>query len=142
MIYKELEAIIKGTLSRYREDYNRINPNEKVDFSITLTRHSYDPIKDKNLKGDAKDKALKTGAMDVYYLRLWKGFEGNGTEVVIFAAYRPVDDFKKKADAYKSLFRECIDNLIIGGIEYAEALRMMNDKKQQEGQKSVTADKQ
>jgi hypothetical protein len=127
---KQLESLIKECLSSYRNDFNRINPNDPVDFHLEIVPQTFDPSK-VNREGLGEEALAKIDAMPVqenYYIRLSKIFEKRTEQRVIFAAYRPEKEFKTIELASKSLYRECLDHLIVAGIEYVEALQQMEDK--------------
>ena len=134
MIAKELESLLKNTLKQYAMDYNRINPKNKVDFNVTFTTHKFDP---KDIEGyDPKDEkfaeAKKLDGELLYYLRLSKTLMDTKEKRVIFTTYRPEKKFKK-ASAERMMMLDCIRQLMIGGLEYSEAIYRMN--RAEEGQK-------
>jgi hypothetical protein len=153
---RQLEGLIKSSLASYRDDYNLINKdrdeNPSIDFSFKITKHWFDPSKTKrkDYKGEddgwKKYKAMKP--QHNYYLRMVR-FEVEvkdgkesvipGSEKLIFMAYRPELDFKKKTEQIRrSLLKECMVNLIIGGVEYAEAIyQMEHEAKQKQKEKEV-----
>jgi hypothetical protein len=129
MIAKEIEALIKNTLSSYRSDYNSMNPENQVDFSLTLTDHLIEEF-----EGMAEVAKQYIG-QEMYYLRLAKIYMPNkrfSEKRVIFVAYRPKAEFKNKESANKSMLMECLKSMVIGGLEYSEALKQLDDKKNQE----------
>jgi hypothetical protein len=135
MIVKELESLLKNTLKSYKDDYNQINPEEKVDFSVTFTLHKFNAKE--NIEGydpkDVKYKQVKElDGQDLYYFRISKTLLKSEEKRVIFTTYRPAKTFKKEA-AQRAMYLEAIRNLMIGGLEYSEAIYRMN--RAEEGQK-------
>ena len=58
-------------------------------------------------------------------------------KVLVFNNYRPEAELKKK-EALSSLMRGCVSQLLIGGIEYSEAMYLMN--KEAKNNESETED--
>ena len=135
MTDKQLEAILLNILAAYREDYNEVNKGkEEIDLDMTISKMLFDPSK-MNPKGKRKYiEQYGDESRELYYLRLYKESKsGNGR--VLFAGYRPVEDFKKASDARLSLIKEALAHLVIGGIEYAEMLSMMGERQKQKATK-------
>ena len=126
---KQLESLIKECLSGYKKDFNEVNPGDPVDFILEVIPQTFDPknVNREGLSPEALEKIDKMEVQENYYIRLSKIFEKRAEQRVIFAAYRPVKDFKTIELATKSLYRECIDHLVVAGIEYTEALQLMKD---------------
>lgn len=127
MTDKQLQSMLLNILSNYRDDYNRINTQMEIDFDMTISKMTFDPAA-MNQKGKKEYvKLYGDQPRELYYLRLYKELKGQKGRV-IFAGYRPVEDFKSKSEARLSLLKEAISHLVIGGIEYAEMLSMMGEK--------------
>jgi hypothetical protein len=143
MITREIEALIKNTLSQYAQDYNTINHEDeegnptgekKIDFNITFSNHVMDPNQiegyDPNDPKFATVKAYQGKTLS--YMRIVKVlFDDEGTQEkrVIYTGYRPVDDFKDKESLKRSLMMEALKSLMIGGLEYSEAIHRINQEK-------------
>ena len=124
---KELESLLKNTLKQYAVDYNNINPKNKVDFNVTFTVHKFNAndIPDYDPKDEKFAKAKAMDGKNLYYLRLSKTLMDTKEKRVIFTTYRPEKGFKK-ADAQRLMLMECLKQLMIGGLEYSEAIYRMN----------------
>ncbi len=132
MIAKELESLIKNTLKGYAMDYNKINPDDKVDFNLTFTTHKFST---KDIDGYDKedpkfDGATKMNGKVLYYLRLSKTLVDKKEKRVIFTAYRPEDALKKDI-AKRGMLMECVKQMMVAGIEYSEAIYRMNEQDKQ-----------
>jgi hypothetical protein len=135
MTVRELEGLLKNCLKSYEDDYNRINPNTKVAFNVTFTLHKFiakESLKDYDPADEKFAQAKALDGKDLYYFRISKTIIADDEKRVIFTAYRPAEAFKKDA-AHRAMYLEAIRSLMIGGLEYSEAIYRMNRK--EEGQK-------
>ncbi len=134
---KELESLLKNTLKAYATDYNNINPKNTVDFNVTFTTHKFEAsdIPDYDPKDEKFEQARKLNKQVLYYLRLSKTLVDTKEKRVIFTSYRPAKTFKK-TEAERAMLMECIKQLMIGGLEYSEAIYRMqrNEEAQKENQ--------
>jgi len=142
MIAKELESLLKNTLKSYEDDYNNINPGTEVAFNVTFTLHKF--VAKENIDGyDPADEKFaevkRLDGKDLYYFRISKTILADNEKRVIFTAYRPAKSFKK-TEAQRSMYMEAIKNLMIGGLEYSEAIYRMN--RQEEAQKESQTEPQ
>lgn len=151
MISKEIEALIKNTLSQYAQDFNTLNHEDedgnltgdkKIDFNVTFSRHVMDPdqIEGYDPEDPKFEAVTKYSGRALIYLRIVKIFLlGDDTDEkrVIYTGYRPVDEFKDKESMKKSLLMEALKNLLIGGLEYSEAIYRMNEQKEQEEHETI-----
>ena len=138
MSVKELESLIKNTLKSYAMDYNEINPDDKIDFNLTFTTHKFSvedvPGYDEN--NSKFSDAKKMDGNNLHYLRLSKTLMDSKEKRVIFTAYRPEGALKKEV-AHRSMLLECVRQMMIGGLEYSEAIYRIDkaESKQEELQK-------
>jgi len=130
MIAKELESLIKNTLKGYAMDYNRVNPKNKIDFNLTFTLHRFDvkELKGYDKKDEKFDRARKMDGESLHYLRLSKTLVDTKEKRVIFTAHR-------------GMLMECVKQMMIGGLEYSEAIYRMKvaEDAQKENQKEPQA---
>jgi hypothetical protein len=149
MIVRELEGLIKNTLSQYKTDYNTIEDSKeiedkgrKIDFNVTFSRHVMDtseiPGYDPNDPRFAAAK--KYDGKPLMYLRVVKTILGvnelANEKRVIYTGYRPSEEFNDKESIKRSLLMECLKNLMLAGIEYSEAMYIMNVKSQEDAVES------
>lgn len=134
MQVKELESLLKNTLKDYGRDYNKINPKDKIEFNLTFTIHVFKAkdIKDYDPKDERFAQAKKLDGQSLYYLRISKTLMTTVEKRVIFTTFRPEKAFKKDV-AHRMMLMEAIKQLMIGGLEYSEAIYRMN--RQEEAQK-------
>jgi hypothetical protein len=135
MIAKELESLLKNTLKSYEDDYNRINPKTEVAFNVTFTLHKFNAkenIEDYDPDDEKFAEVKRLDGKDLYYFRISKTILADSEKRVIFTSYRPAKSLKK-GEAQRSMYMEAIKNLLIGGLEYSEAIYRMN--RSEEGQK-------
>ena len=123
-------------------DYNRVNPKNKVDFNLTFTLHKFDAkeLEGYDKKDERFDKAREMDGENLYYLRLSKTLVDSVEKRVIFTAYRPQKAFKKDV-AHRGMLMECVKQMMIGGLEYSEAIYRMKvaEDAQKENQKEPQA---
>ncbi len=136
MTTHDLEGLIKNTLKMYAVDYNNINKNNKIDFNLTFTTHKFIA---KDLQGYDPDNPKFAGTKQIdgqklHYFRLSKILVDDNEKRVIFTSYRPVKQFKREV-AKRAMLTECIRQMMIGGIEYSEAIYRMNMQKEKEQKK-------
>jgi len=135
--YKQLESLVKNTLSEYKEDYNTHNPEDTIDFNLTMTKYWFDPKKmpPTGMKEDSKEyhEYMAIPKQMIHYTRLVKTYVDRDEMLLIFTTSRRELDFKKKAaDIKYSMIRETTKMLIIGGLEYAELVdRIQTEEKAQ-----------
>ena len=135
MSVKELEALLKNTLKSYEDDYNRINAElPKIAFNVTFTRHKFvaADVPDYDASDKKFDHATELDGQELYYFRISKTILDDNEKRVIFTTYRPSKSMKP-AVAERAMYLEAIRNLMIGGLEYSEAIYRLN--KVEEGQK-------
>jgi len=138
MSAKELESLIKNTLKGYVMDYNEINPEDKIDFNLTFTLHKFDV---KEVDGYDEDdekfaEAKRLDGKDIYYLRVSKTLVDKIEKRVIFTAYRIASSMNKDI-AHRAMLFQCVKQLMIGGLEYSEAIYRMNVIKEEEQKEEV-----
>ena len=98
MTEKELESFLKNTLKGYVDDYNKINPKNRVDFNVSFTLHKFNA---KEVEGyDPKDEKFRQvkelDGQDLYYLRIARILVDKSEKRVIYTAYRPAAKFKRE----------------------------------------------
>lgn len=137
MSAKELESLIKNTLKSYVLDYNKINPEDKLDFNLSFTTHKFDvsEIDGYDLEDPKFSNVAHLDGETLYYLRIAKVLLDKSEKRVIFTAYRPAKSMKKDV-AHKSMLLESVRQLMIGGLEYSEAIYQMNEKRIEEEEES------
>jgi len=138
MSVKELESLIKNTLKVYVTDYNNINPENKVDFNLSFTTHRFDTkeVPGYDPEGEQFQEAKRLHGKELYYLRLSKTLVDKVEKRVIFTAYREVGKLDGEI-AHRAMLLQCIRQMLIGGLEYSEAIYRMHraEQGQKENQK-------
>ena len=148
---RELESLLKNVLSDYKEEHNAFvaDVNEKgegperkmIDFALTFTNHKFEfPMEEQLKMVDDQEKLTQMKALvgkEVHYMRVVKnillGMKDGVDKRIIFTAYRWRKDFKQVVDLKKSMLMECIKIMMIGGLEYSEAI--YENQKESDGTK-------
>ena len=138
MTEKELESFLKNTLKGYVDDYNRVNHKDRIDFNVSFTLHKF---KATDVEGyDKKDekfaKVKELDGQNLYYLRLARILVDKSEKRVIYTTYRPADKYKKQV-AMRMMYLELLKQLVLGGLEYSEALYKMQEKEKEDQKEPV-----
>ena len=123
MNHFQLDGLLKGVLSAYREDFNKINPDDPIDFDLDFDATQIDAEQiDQSAREDFIE-AFGTDPLGVYTYRIIR--RSSSAWEAIFSAWRPMKDYPKKSAARHDLLKEAITHLMVGGIEYAHAIALM-----------------
>lgn len=154
---RQLEGTIKSALAQYRDEVNTMNEANKIDieidFNLLITKHWVDPkdAKRESFESDEVfNKYKKRKPQNHFYMRLTRfhlvedenGIKSpeKGSERLVYQAYRPEEDFKKKVeDIKKSLLKELLFQLIKAGAEYSELVYLDEKKKFDEHMEGINA---
>ena len=136
---KMLERMIKDILAKYVEDYNGFNPDENIDMNLTITYHKANPAEmAKSVDADFDVAKHPDEELNFCYLRISKTLLTSKEKRVIYANYRLQKEFKDDKLMHLSLLEEGLSHLVIGGIEYSEALYLMSMQKEKEKENAET----
>ncbi len=135
---REIESLLKNVLKSYTEVYNNIQKEKggnktTIDFNVTFTDHLFDA---NTVPGYDPSKPEFKGVKDIHgkkltYFRLSRLVfpkKGDPQKRVIFTTFRILKAFKNKNEMYRSMYIDCVRKMMTAGIEYSEALFLMNEQ--------------
>ena len=113
MLKEEVKGLIMSSLSAYRDDYNKINPGDTIDFNLEIKNMVINP-KDIQLSEQTPSDEIESfknrDPFPCYYLRLAKVFLDREPpeKQLIYSQYKE-ETIEKKNKAHMKLYRDCMN---------------------------------